>query len=238
MKNRTKKKSNRIVSISLIAFLGIMLVMTMVSRVLNESKIPIVETKSPKSGFLQLDAIGRGVIEFGILSDARMKKDVFLEEVYYVKGYFFEKEYLTNVSIGDKVSLSIHGMKDTVSGILAAKLYDYKEDRMEVVLFLEEADYTVGAEVEFVLEDARVQADCHIPNDVIYEDSDGSFYVYLLQERESILGNITIAVKTPIHIIAQNETRAAIEEEFETNTKIIAKNEKLEDGLKVREKEW
>lgn len=230
-------KKKRIVYLILVSFLALMVIMTLISRVMNESHIPEVETVSPASGNLKLSALGRGVVESGQLLDARISEGVFMEDTLYVRGYFYDKTYVNGISSGDEVWLSAEG-GNPARGILAAKMYDYTEDVVEAVIFPQEGAYAVGQEIEFVREEARVRCSCHIPNEVIYQDENGDTYIYVLKSREGIAGNVTVAVKTPVHIVMQNEARSAIEEELETSTKIIKKGEELEDGIRVREREW
>ncbi len=237
-----RKKRKRIIYMVLVLFLTGMAVMTVISRVINEARIPQVETVSPASGNLKLSALGCGVLEFGQLADARIAAGGFTEDTLYVRGYFYKKEYTQNISAGDVVFFSVDG-GSAVQGVLAAKMYDYQKDVVEVVIFpgedfKKEGTYAVGAEVDFVREEARVRCACHIPNEVIYEDENGDTYVYVLKTREGIAGNVTIAVKTEVHVVMKNKARAAIEEEFEMTTKIIKKDEVLRDGIRVREKEW
>ena len=234
MKNKIKK----LTYIILVVFLLAMGVMTIVSRVINESYVPIVETMTSKSGFLKVNAVGRGVIQFGTFSDERMDNKVFVEDTYYVKGIFYEKDFLDYVALGEDVWISVDGGNSVVQGKLAAKMYDYKEDFIEAVVFLEEGQYTVGTPVEFVLEKAKVRGNCLIPSDTIYEDDDGNNYVYLLQQRDSIIRNTNIAVKRFVHVLVWGDSKASIEEELDANVKLIVRNEILKDGLKVREKEW
>ena len=141
---------------------------------------------------------------------------------------------------GDEVFLSAAG-GNPVRGSIAAKMYDYREDIIEVVIFPEDDFLKVGEqgeEVEFVREETRVRCACHIPNEVIYTDENGDTYIYILKAREGIAGNVTFAVKTQVHVVMQSETRSAIAEELEMSTKIIKKSEVLRDGIRVREREW
>lgn len=237
-----KEKKKNVIYMLLVLFLAGMAVMTVVSRGVNASRIPEVETTSPASGYLKVSALGRGVVESGKLLDPRLDSSVFTEDTVYVRGYFYDKEYTQNIAAGDEVFFSV-GEGDTVKGILAAKMYDYREDIVEVVIFpeenfQEEGRYAVGTEVDFVREEARVRCACHIPNEVIYEDANGDSYVYILETREGIAGNVTVAVKTKIHIVLQNQVRTAIAEELEADVKIIKKKDVLRDGLRVREREW
>ena len=231
-----KKKSKKVVYTLLIVFLFAMAVMTIVSRIMNESHIPEVETQTPRSGTLVLEAVGRGVTRFGTLEDTRVEETQFFEDTYFVEGYFFEKDYLDNISVGSMVKLSIEG--ESIEGTLVAKMYNYREDTMDVLISLqEEKKYAAGCEVEFVLEDARVKYPTCISRELVYEGDDG-YYIYVLKEQNSILGNITIAVKTPIHILAQNERAVAVAEELASDVQVILKGVPLEDGMRVRKREW
>lgn len=236
------KNKKSFIYMVLVLFLAGMAVMSVISRVMNGARIPQVETVSPASGNLKLSALGCGVLEFGQLFDARIAAGVFTEDTFYVRGYFYDKEYTQNIAAGDEVFFSVDG-GSTVRGVLAAKMYDYRNDVVEVVIFpgedfLKNGAYEVGAAVDFVREEARVRCACHIPNEVIYEDEDGDTYVYVLKSREGIAGNVTVAVKTQVHVVMRNEARTAIAEELEMSTKIIKKDEALRDGMRVREKEW
>ena len=88
-----KKKTKKLVYTLLAVFLLAMMVMTLVSRIMNQSHIPEVETQTPRSSILVLDAIGRGVVRFGTPVDSRIEKKLFSEDTYYVEGYFFEKDF-------------------------------------------------------------------------------------------------------------------------------------------------
>ena len=243
-----KKKTRKLVYTLLAVFLLAMMVMTLVSRIMNQSHIPEVETQTPRSSILVLDAIGRGVVRFGTPVDSRIEKKLFSEDTYYVEGYFFEKDSLKNVPEGSTIDLSVGG--ETLEGILEAKMYNYREDTMDVVISLPKEislpegnsqqagkAYTAGSEVEFVLKEARVKYPTCISKDLVYEE-DGEFYIYTLKEQDSILGNITIAVKMQIHVVAQNDRAVAVSEELDSDIQIISKGVPLEDGMRVRKREW
>ena len=242
-----KKKTKKLVYTLLAVFLLAMMVMTLVSRIMNQSHIPEVETQTPRSSILVLDAIGRGVVRFGTPVDSRIEKKLFSEDTYYVEGYFFEKDSLKNVPEGSTIDLSVG---ETLEGILEAKMYNYREDTMDVVISLPKEislpegnsqqagkAYTAGSEVEFVLKEARVKYPTCISKDLVYEE-DGEFYIYTLKEQDSILGNITIAVKMQIHVVAQNDRAVAVSEELDSDIQIISKGVPLEDGMRVRKREW
>ena len=243
-----KKKTKKLVYTLLAVFLLAMMVMTLVSRIMNQSHIQEVETQTPRSSILVLDAIGRGVVRFGTPVDSRIEKKLFSEDTYYVEGYFFEKDSLKNVPEGSTIDLSVGG--ETLEGILEAKMYNYREDTMDVVISLPKEislpegnsqqagkAYTAGSEVEFVLKEARVKYPTCISKDLVYEE-DGEFYIYTLKEQDSILGNITIAVKMQIHVVAQNDRAVAVSEELDSDIQIISKGVPLEDGMRVRKREW
>lgn len=243
-----KKKTKKLVYTLLAVFLLAMMVMTLVSRIMNQSHIPEVETQTPRSSILVLDAIGRGVVRFGTPVDSRIEKKLFSEDTYYVEVYFFEKDSLKNVPEGSTIDLSVGG--ETLEGILEAKMYNYREDTMDVVISLPKEislpegnsqqagkAYTAGSEVEFVLKEARVKYPTCISKDLVYEE-DGEFYIYTLKEQDSILGNITIAVKMQIHVVAQNDRAVAVSEELDSDIQIISKGVPLEDGMRVRKREW
>ena len=230
-----KKKTKKPIYILLAVFFIAMAVMTEVSRIINESHIPVVDTQTPRRGRLELEALGRGVVKFGTISDQGILEEMPNQDLYYVEGYFFEKDYVVNVQTGSEILLSVGG--NELRGILAAKMYNYREDTTDVLILLPEGStYTVGEEVEFAAEKAKVTYPCTMARELVYEE-DGNTYIYLLQERDSITGNIPIAVTTQIHIVAANAVAVAVSEEFDSSTKVISKGAELADGMRVRERE-
>ena len=113
-------KTKKLVYTLLAVFLLAMMVMTLVSRIMNQSHIPEVETQTPRSSILVLDAIGRGVVRFGTPVDSRIEKKLFSEDTYYVEGYFFEKDSLKNVPEGSTIDLSVGG--ETLGCIIIGKI--------------------------------------------------------------------------------------------------------------------
>jgi len=230
-----KKKVS--IYITLFLFLLFMLVMTIISRIINMHHIPIVQTKRSGSGVLELDSIGKGVVKYGVMGEMEQIIGLSDEPTCYVQGYFYDKSHTNNMLIGAKIKLFINGMGEPVDGLLEKKIYDYKMDRMEVIISLNSGNYVSGNEVDFILEENRVRFSCHIPRDIVYKREDGSCYIYVLEERDSILGNVTIAIQMDVTVLAGNEERVAILEEIDRNTKLIIKDDKLKDGIRVRERE-
>jgi len=249
MRDKTSQlKLNRkrwLIYITLFLFLLFMLVMTIVSRIINTRHTPIVLTKRAGSGVLKLDSIGKGVVKYGVMGDTEQITGLSNEATYYVQGYFYDKSHTNNMSTGAKIKLLISGMNEHIYGVLEKKIYDYKMDLMEVIISLNDEeyislndeDYISGSEVDFVLEENNVRFNCHIPKDIVYKREDGSCYIYILEERDSILGNVTVAVQMNIPVLAGNEERVAIKEEIDRNTRLIVKDDKLKDGIRVRERE-
>jgi len=84
------EKKKRIVYLLLVSFLVLMVIMTFVSRVMNESHIPEVETVSPASGNLKLSALGRGVVV--MCEDIFMIKHIWMEFLLEMKSGSRSKE--------------------------------------------------------------------------------------------------------------------------------------------------
>lgn len=221
-------------------FLLFMFVMTIVSRVVNASYIPQVDIYKVTGVSMDIENFGRGVVKYGIPMDERLNRPIFDQELYYVQGYITNDEYIENIKINDMVDIVFATSNAKETGTIVAKMYDYKEDITEVILLLENKEYTSGEKVDFIVPENRVRFPYCIPNTTLYEDENGSFYVYILENYYSILGNETFAVRVNIDILAKNDLRTAIKmnEKIDANTKIIGKHEKLKHGERVREKEY
>lgn len=229
------KKRTKILTYALLfIFLFAMAVMTKVSKMVNESLIPVVETQTPRRGTLVLETGGRGVVKFGTIADKRVGEELPDQDIFYVEGYFFEKDYIKNVQAGSEILLMVG--EQEFSGTLAAKMYNYKEDVVDAIILLPEGDYTVGEIAEFTVKEARVKYPCTMARELVYKEN-GNNYVYLLKERDSITGKVTIAVKTEVHILAESTMAVAVSEEFDQMTKVISKGLELKDGMRVKERE-
>lgn len=237
MKKQIINQKRKWIYLLLFLFLLLMFIMTIVSRAINKNYIPVVLTKRVNSGRIEINTFGKGTIQYGIPQELQQYSKIVIEPDFYVKGYFFDKVQAETISEGNKIKINIHGMKDDIYGNIIKKIYNYQTDKTEVILSLSENEYILGSEVDFVYEDNKVYYECIISKDTLYQDEDGE-YLYILKERDSILGNVTIAYKMYVHVLVENEYFAAIEEIININTKLIVKDDILRDGIRVREREW
>jgi hypothetical protein len=203
--------------IAIVSFLAFMLVMTMVSRVVNKQYIPIIQTKVVRSGSLDLNSEGKGVLLYGILPELAYMDD-FKEPFYYIRGSLPKKENSSNLTKGKDIMLIVNGAQE--QGTVIAKIYNYQRVCDDILVRVSGNNYILGSEADFVLEKNRVKFECVIPREVLYEDVGGNYYIYLLEEKDGILGNYTVTAKTRVSVVAMTEIKAALKEIFETKYKI------------------
>lgn len=121
-----------------------------------------------------------------------------------------------------------------IEGTLAAKMYNYRGDTMELLISLPEGrTYIAGNMAKFTLEDARVKYSTCISKDLVYEKY-GEYYIYILHQHDSIFGNMSIAVKTPVHTLTQGERAASVAKKLASDVQVIFKGVTLEDEIRVK----
>lgn len=149
------------------------------------------------------------------------------------------KEQKKYVNQGDEIRLTLGGnspMEATADYVaeneLDPSLYD-------VTVFLPENTGTIG---ESGTLEASVQSEMFsrcIPMEALHEDSTKRNFVYVVSEREGILGKELAAALVYVQVLDQNEKYAAIEEGvIDQDTEIIVSStEELSDRAVIRYKE-
>lgn len=81
---------------------------------------------------------------------------------------------------------------------------------------------------------------CCIPVEALHMDDTGKYYIYMVAQKESILGTQYIASAVRVNVLDQNEMYAAIDASLvDEKTEIITSSTKeIHDGSVVRYKEW
>lgn len=109
----------------------------------------------------------------------------------------------------------------------------------DVYLFLPEGTGTIGESGTFRVKAQSETYSVCVPIDALHEDSNKRNYVYVVSEREGILGKELAAEQIYVNVLDQNDRYAAIEEgviDRETQV-IVSSTEPLEDRDVIRYKE-
>lgn len=86
-----------------------------------------------------------------------------------------------------------------------------------------------------VQRDSKQYETC-IPVQALYESTQGT-YIYILKEKESVLGTELTTVKMDVTILDKNETYAAVDETALLGQQIVVSSDRnIDEGSRVRMK--
>lgn len=143
-----------------------------------------------------------------------------------------EKAYLAP---GDKISLSFPNGGRQLSGIPIEAVGDLEDGSCQITAKISDPQVTIGQTAEMNLNKEIGRYECSIPLSALYQDN-SSDYVYLIEEKNTILGVEMTARKQKVKVIDKDASYAALEmDAFTEEDKIIVETDKeVKDGTRVR----
>lgn len=108
-----------------------------------------------------------------------------------------------------------------------------EEKTYKVTFKIPENQFIVGSSVEVAIKAKSQVYDYCIPIQAIYPENEKEFYVYAVEQKSTMLGEIDIAKKVNVTILDRNDNYAAIEESIAGDI-IIDTTRDLNDGDRIR----
>lgn len=148
------------------------------------------------------------------------------------------KEQAKLLQIGSKVvlSLTVDSKKQSVQGQITSIGAEDEEGLVPIVVSLPEGK-TYRADEASTL-DAQQESEKYpqcLPLSALRSDSNGDF-IYVLREKESILGKELVAEKVKVTVRSRDEDKIAVDGAFQPDDKVIVSSSKpIEGGDRVRE---
>lgn len=155
------------------------------------------------------------------------------------EGYMVEftvpQEKAREIKVGDNVSVKYSNYYWGFDARITAKSMPGEGGAVTVRAQLNSTDFSDGDGVTVtVVKEDRQYGNC-VPVAAVRPDSDGSYYVLVLDEKSTILGKQTVARKVTVTITAQDKTWAAIDGLYENQPRIVVSSTKaVNDGNAVR----
>lgn len=112
------------------------------------------------------------------------------------------------LAAGDKMQVQVSGGSEMELEI-AELFYHAKENLLTVLFDIPGHAYAQGAQVRVYKDGKTKQYDC-LPIEAVRQDKMGNYYVYLVREKKSILGNETVCRMKYVNVIAGDEKNAAV----------------------------
>lgn len=149
------------------------------------------------------------------------------------------KEQKKYVNQGDTVRLTLGGGSAKELKVDYVAENESNPELYDARVFLPDGTGTIGESGSFRVEAQSEIFSCCIPLSALHKDANQRSYVYILSERQGILGTELAAEQVFVRVLDQNDSYAAIEEgviDQETEL-IVHSTEELEDRAVVRYKE-
>ena len=154
-------------------------------------------------------------------------------------GYKFtatlDKASAKYLSKDDKVTLDL-GNGTTVEGLMVQSIDVSAEDKnsYELTVSIPAKVKKLGSIATLKVEKASKKYDTCVPLGALHSDGD-KYYVYVINEKDTILGTETAVDKVQVDILDKNNEQAAIEGSFSWGQKFVLSSSKtLRNGDRVR----
>ena len=154
-------------------------------------------------------------------------------------GYKFtatlDKASAKYLSKDDKVTLDL-GNGTTVAGLMVQSIDVSAEDKnsYELTVSIPAKVKKLGSIATLKVEKASKKYDTCVPLGALHSDGD-KYYVYVINEKDTILGTETAVDKVQVDILDKNNEQAAIEGSFSWGQKFVLTSSKtLRNGDRVR----
>ena len=110
-----------------------------------------------------------------------------------------------------------------------------KEGGLSVVISVPSSQVEIGESLDFQITKESQVYDCCLPLTALYEN-DSDYFVYVVEEEDSVLGNVQTVRQVPVEVEEKNETTVALKSGTLTNEqKIVVSTDKaIQGGSRVR----
>lgn len=207
--------------------------------ILLERLINDLEEIKEEQGIIKADSDGK-VLDFGVTAGTVIGGDAVALIADQSNGYLFSgllpMERSKYLNTGDEIDLNIYRGNINMNSLTVTSIETLEDnpDYYSVMVQIPEQEKEIeGNALLTVTKQTETYPYC-IPKEGVYS-IDEKAYVYLLVEKNTVLGIHSTAIKMGVTILDQNESYAAVKAEFPNNAKVIVNSNKaLEDNARVR----
>lgn len=189
------------------------------------------EIRAPSDGVIKSLSVGTGqqtskeaaAVLYEISGELRMTGSIHKEDLEYV-------------GVGGKVFLKGSSGAEAENAVIEAIREDSADPDARVIsVKVPESTLSVGESAEFTITKDNGPYKCCVPLSAVYGE-EGREYVYVLDSRDSVLGEVMVVRKVDIMVKEKNEIYAALQEgTLSSDQRVVTEADReLEDGSRVR----
>ena len=150
----------------------------------------------------------------------------------------FDQEQEAYLETGMPVILESTDGKEVETSLSISAVEEDTEnsDLIRVTVEIPAQTMEIGSSAKMTVQRDSKQYETCIPVQALYESTQGT-YIYILKEKESVLGTELTTVKMDVTILDKNETYAAIDESALLGQQIVVSSDRnIDEGSRVRMK--
>ncbi|MDO4983371.1 MAG: HlyD family efflux transporter periplasmic adaptor subunit [Eubacteriales bacterium] len=171
--------------------------------------------------------------------DSVVKGDILavieVPDMGYTISFSVTNDQARRLKIGDKATISNFYWGNEITATLKSIATDKKNPQTQKLLTFDvEGDVNAGAELTVSVGQKSASYDLVIPNSAIRNDNNGSF-VYVVEAKNSPVGNRYIAKRVKIEVLASDDTNSAVTADMESGDFVITTTgAPIKNGEQVR----
>ena len=120
------------------------------------------------------------------------------------------------------------------AGISTIKQKEEAENMFQIEISFSDKNVKNGDRIAYQINSSLGSFDQCIPVEVLHKSEKGTYFVYVLEQEEQILGNVDIARKINVSIIEENLSYVAVESIGDVQVIEPVNDDKLSDGDRIR----
>lgn len=138
----------------------------------------------------------------------------------YFKGSFSEDDS-EHVSVGDELTCKLSNKEEELNIQITSIQYDSVENNYMFTASLPEGEFIPGTNGTYSLTKTSEKYECCVPIEAIRSDMNGTYYVLVVGDKSSILGNEKAAVRINVTVKKKDYKTAVIEGALSEDDMII-----------------
>ncbi len=156
-----------------------------------------------------------------------------INEQGYTFDYTVTKQQANKIKVGDEATVEYMWEGEATAMVSAIKPDPTNPGKSSIVSFSVTGDVSANQSVNVSIGGNSQDYDCVIPKSAVRTDSSGSF-VYVVNSKNSPLGNRYYAEKVTVQVIASDDIQAAVSGLYGNEYILTTSNKPIENGTQVR----
>ncbi len=156
-----------------------------------------------------------------------------INEQGYTFDYTVTKQQANKIKVGDEATVEYMWDGEATAMVSAIKPDPTNPGKSSIVSFSVTGDVSANQSVNVSIGGNSQDYDCVIPKSAVRTDSSGSF-VYVVNSKNSPLGNRYYAEKVAVQVIASDDIQAAVSGLYGNEYILTTSNKPIENGTQVR----